>query len=142
LRFLALFGRIHGDLHGSNVLVSDEGSVTVIDYGDVGDGPASLDAVTLELSVLFHPQSPLGSSGWPSTEQARQWGNIDEYVLGCPAVRFVSECRRWASRVAAGNREISASGYAYLIRQLKYTDTRKELIFALFDGVRSFYNST
>jgi CheY-like chemotaxis protein len=136
------WGCIHGDLHGSNILVSAGGSITVIDYGDVADGPTSLDPITLELSLLFHPQSPFGRSAWPSLDQAVQWGNIHEYVRGCPAAAFVSECRDWASRVAAGNREISASAYAYLCRQLIYEDTRKELALSLLAGVRSFYNST
>jgi hypothetical protein len=35
---------------GSNALISTLGcSAVLIDYGDVGDGPASLDPVTLEL---------------------------------------------------------------------------------------------
>ena len=57
----------HGDLHGRNILVSNE-RVTLIDYGDVGDGPASLDPVTLELSLLFHPDAPYKTGIWPSTE--------------------------------------------------------------------------
>ena len=133
---------IHGDLHGSNVLISSDGSSAVlIDYGDVRDGPASLDPVTLELSLLFHPQG-LGVDGWPSPEQARQWGFIGDYLEGCPAAEFIRECREWAGRVAAGNREIAASAYSYLIRQLKYDDTNKDLALALLQGVRSFYDAT
>ena len=45
----------HGDLHGGNILVSPD-SVALIDYADVRDGPASLDPITLELSLLFHPR--------------------------------------------------------------------------------------
>ena len=106
---------IHGDLHGSNVLISTNGlSAVLIDYGDVRDGPASLDPVTLELSLLFHPQG-LGTGEWPSLERARQWGSIGDYLEGCPAAEFIYECREWAGRVAAGNREIAASAYSYLI---------------------------
>jgi CheY-like chemotaxis protein len=133
---------IHGDLHGSNILVSADGAIVLIDYGDVGEGPASLDPVTLELSLLFHPQSPLAGSGWPSQEEAAQWGNLDEYLRRCPSPIMVSECRQWALRVAAGNREIAASAYGYLVRQLKYKDTDKNLVLALLDGVRSHYGST
>ncbi len=42
----------HGDLHGHNVLVATDGSACLIDYGDVMDAPASLDPVTLELSLF------------------------------------------------------------------------------------------
>jgi CheY-like chemotaxis protein len=133
---------IHGDLHGSNVLISTNGlSAVLIDYGDVRDGPASLDPVTLELSLLFHPQG-LGTDEWPSLERARQWGSIGDYLEGCPAAEFIHECREWAGRVAAGNREIAASAYSYLIRQLKYDDTNKDLALALLQGVKSFYDAT
>ena len=133
---------IHGDLHGSNVLISTNGlSAVLIDYGDVRDGPASLDPVTLELSLLFHPQG-LGTGEWPSLERARQWGSIGDYLEGCPAAEFIYECREWAGRVAAGNREIAASAYSYLIRQLKYDDTNKDLALALLQGVKSFYDAT
>jgi CheY-like chemotaxis protein len=132
---------IHGDLHGSNVLISSDGSAVLIDYGDVGNGPASLDPVTLELSLLFHPQR-LDMAGWPSIDQARQWGSIDAYLERCPAAEFIHECREWAARVSAGNREIAASAYSYLIRQLKYDDTNKDLALALLQGVKSFYDAT
>jgi len=132
---------IHGDLHGSNILIAENGSAVLIDYGDVGDGPASLDPVTLELSLLFHPQGvDLGE--WPSLEQARQWGVVESYLEGCPAAEFIRACRQWLSRVSAGNREIAASAYAYLMRQLKYNDTNKDLILALLEGVKSFYDAT
>ena len=80
---------IHGDLHGSNVLVSHEG-VALIDYGDVGDGPASLDPVTLELSLLFHPDAPGTAGPWPSIENAKKWGNLEIYLEDCSFPQFVS----------------------------------------------------
>ena len=131
----------HGDLHGSNVLVSAEG-VTLIDYGDVGDGPASLDPVTLELSLLFHPDRPQTGGPWPSRACARAWGDIETYLMGCPFEAFVRECRSWAVEAGAGSREIAASAYAYLVRQLKYGDTNKEIVLALLDGVHSFYDAS
>lgn len=133
---------VHGDLHGSNVLVALDGRAVLIDYGDVGEGPASLDPVTLELSTLFHPQGPQQSSAWPSLEQAACWGNLDVFLGGCPIASFIRECREWATRVAAGNREVAASAYAYLLRQLKYTDTNKELASALLAGVKAYFDAT
>ena len=38
--------------------------------------------------------------------------------------------------------EIAATAYSYLIRQLKYDDTNKELALALLSGVRAFYDAT
>lgn len=132
----------HGDMHGENVLVSPDGSAVIIDYGDVDEGTASLDPVTLELSLLFHPKGPLRGGAWPSHAQAASWGNLDQYVQGCPAEAFVRECRSWAGRVAAGNREVAVTAFAYLMRQLKYDDTDKALALALLTGVKALYDAT
>ncbi len=135
----ARWGCSHGDFHGCNVLVSATEEVALIDYGNVGDGPASLDPVTLELSFLFHPNAPDRSGVWPSAEQTNAWGNLDVYLDNCPYPKFVRECRAWALRSAAGNREVAASAYSYLMGQLKYEDTDKDLALTLLKGVRSFY---
>ena len=127
----------HGDLHGENIIVSPA-ATQLIDYGDVGDGPASLDPVTLELSLLFHPAAHRGHGQWPSAEQAKAWGNLDLYLHNCPFPTFVRECRAWALRVAAGKREIAASAYSYLARQLQYQDTQKARALALLEGIQSF----
>ena len=131
----------HGDLHGSNILVSPAGA-QLIDYGDVGPGPASLDPITLELSLLFHPASPCAKDEWPSLDQAREWGDLDAYLINCPFPRFLSECREWAVRAGAGRREVAASAYSYLLRQLKYDDTDKTLSLALLDGVLAFFDGS
>lgn len=132
----------HGDLHGGNILVNrDSESATLIDYGDVANNPASLDPVTLEFCFLFHPDKPdLGN--WPSIEQARRWWRLDEYIDGCPINSTVNFCRNWARDIAVGQREIAASAYAYFFRQLKYSDTNKELVIALLEGARGLYNET
>ena len=137
----ARWGCSHGDLHGCNVLVSPEG-VALIDYGDVCDGPASLDPVTLELSLLFHPDAPESADAWPSAEQLMGWGDLDTFLEGCSFAQFVRECRDWAQRAGAGAREVAASAYSYLVRQLKYGDTDKERALALLDGVRTFYDES
>lgn len=132
----------HGDMHGENVLVSPDGSAVIIDYGDVDEGTASLDPVTLELSLLFHPKGPLRGGAWPTHAQAASWGNLDQYLQGCPTESFVRECRAWAGRAAAGNREIAVTAFAYLMRQLKYEDTDKALALALLNGVKALYDAT
>ena len=133
---------VHGDLHGCNVLVAADGAIALIDYGDVGEGPASLDPVTLELSLLFHPDAGGAGGEWPSVDQARAWGALDTYLVECPFPEFVRECRQWALSVGAGNRDVAASAYSYLVRQLKYDDTNKDLVVALLEGVRSFYDES
>lgn len=133
---------VHGDLHGENVLATLNAEGVLIDYGDVGEGPKSLDAITLEFSLLFHPKSPFVNGQWPSKQQAAEWFDLDRYLVDCPCPRFVKSTRRWATAAAAGNREIAATAYAYFMRQLKYDTTDGTLALALLAGARSLYNTT
>lgn len=132
---------IHGDLHGGNILVDQHGSATIIDYGNIGIGPAPFDPVTLEFSHLFHPNGPFRHSEWPRTTQARRW-KTEEYLVDSPMLDISQACWRWAEDVCAGHREIAAAAYTYLILQLKYSDTNKERILDLLIGVRAFYDNT
>lgn len=130
----------HGDLHGLNILVSDSGGLVLIDWGEAMRAPASLDPVTLELCLLFHPASPFRDGDWPTTEQAERWHAIDEYLQGCPVPEYVRACREWAldAAVAAGNREVAAVVLAYAARQLKYPETNHDLASALVRGAMAF----
>lgn len=133
---------VHGDLHGENVLATPGAVGVLIDYGDVGDGPKSLDAITLEFSLLFHPKSPFVNGLWPTPAQAAQWFNLDEYLKDCPCPRFVAAARKWATDAAAGNREIAGTAYSYFIRQLKYNTTDGTRALSLLEGARNLYNTT
>lgn len=132
----------HGDLHGLNVLLSNENIPLLIDYGDVGDGAAALDPITLELSLFFHPKGCLNDSPWPTPIQAKSWGRLDLYLEECPYPDFIKSCRDWALQCAAGQREVAATAYAYVIRQLKYPDTNRDRALALLEGIKLFYDQT
>lgn len=133
------WGCCHGDLHGLNVLCTIDGKPILIDYGDVGPGPSSVDPITLELSGFFHPGGPFVGSDWPTAAEARLWGSIDLYLQNCPHAAFFKRLRDWTQRVAVGNREIAAVAYSYLVRQLKYPQTNKQRAQDLLEGVRLFY---
>ncbi|WP_299541068.1 response regulator [uncultured Herbaspirillum sp.] len=135
-----IFACSHGDMHGLNVLATPEGNPILIDYGDVGDATACLDPITLELSLFFHVKGPLRDSAWPTAHQAGEWGNLDTYLVDCPMPTFIRACREWAIRSAAGNREIAATAYSYLVRQLKYDETDRTRIFSLLGGVKAFFD--
>lgn len=137
-RFLALEGETlsldfvmqHGDLHGENVLIAPDVAPLLIDYGRVGRAPVATDPVVLELSFLFHPDSPFRSSGWPTVEQARGWTDLDSYLLGCPAPDVIRACREWAYRVAP-EPVCATIAYANSVRQLRYKDTDHNLAIAI-----------
>ncbi len=132
---------VHGDLHGENILVADGAKIMIIDYGDVGMSSVSYDPVSLELSAVLQQNDTI-SSAWPKEAACRQWDNLDAYLADCPIPGFIRACREWSTAVAAGRREIAASAYTYLLRQLKYSDTDKRRILALLEGVRSCMAAT
>src|SRR5262249_45777373 len=94
----------HRDLHGLNILVAGERPV-VIDYGEVDIAAASLDPITLELSLVFHPRARSIKGDWPSVAQAEKWYDLEVYLDGCPVAEFVRACREWADEAKIGNRE-------------------------------------
>jgi hypothetical protein len=95
-----------------------------------------------QLSLFFHPEGPLKNSDWPTPLQANNWGNLEVYLEGCPCQYFVQACRKWALNIAAGDREVAAVAYSYLMRQFKYPKVNKERVLALLNGVKAYYDQT
>lgn len=142
-RIQVRWGTAHGDLHGLNILVSEDGTPNLIDYGDTAEGPSTLDPITLEFSIFFHPEGPLRSQNeWPTPEQSENWGNLETYLVGCPYPEFVRACRTWARKISAGEREIAAVGYSYFLRQLKYETGNYDRTLHLLRGAERYYSST
>ncbi len=110
---------VHGDLHGSNVLVSHSGQPLVIDFGSVQDGSASFDPIVLELSLAFHPY---GRRIEPSigTDTGDHWVDLNRYETACAAPAYVRACRTWARLVAGSEGELLANAYAWSVRQFRY----------------------
>jgi CheY-like chemotaxis protein len=133
---------IHGDLHAGNILVNRVNRPVLIDFADVEEGPPAADPITLELCFLFHPGFKHLSGDWPAEAVADRWANIDEFVEGCPFADLVRASRQWAHHVAAGDREVYAAAYAYLLRQLKYDGTDKDLGVRLLGAVRKAFEGT
>jgi CheY-like chemotaxis protein len=121
----------HGDLHGLNILVSNDNRPVLIDYGDVGTWCACYDLIVLELSILFHPAGCKIRGVWPSAAEASQWENLDAYCSNCPFPEFIRRCRAHASELAAARREVLANVYSFAVRQLKYPNTDKSLVLAV-----------
>jgi hypothetical protein len=131
----------HRDLHGLNILVAANRPV-VIDYGEVDIAAASLDPITLELSLVFHPRGKEIRGSWPTVTQGEKWHDLDQYVDGSPFAEFVRACREWACEAGIGNRELYANTYAYCARQLKYPDTDHSLAATIMKGVMDAFERT
>jgi aminoglycoside phosphotransferase (APT) family kinase protein len=119
----------HGDLHGLNVLVDSRGEPVVIDYGEVGRANPSLDPVTLELSVIFHPAAP--DVGWLTEADIESFFENGAYVSACPYAEFFRACRAWSATAQTSEEERAATALAYVVRQLKYGNPTAPLARAL-----------
>ncbi|MFN3215872.1 MAG: phosphotransferase [Acidimicrobiales bacterium] len=117
----------HGDLHLGNALIGQSGEPVLIDYGRTGQKLVAYDPVTLELSLAFHPDGRGIAGGWPTTERASVFDDLDQYLSDCPFPAFVQHCRQWAFDVANGDREVYACVLSYAARQLKFDDTDHDL---------------
>lgn len=137
----ANIGCFHCDLHGENILINtDKSSATLIDYGDVSEGPITLDPITLECSFLFHPDTI--KYEWPTKTDIESWENINKYIENCPIAEDIRFCREWSNRIGAGPRELAACLYSYSLRQLKYEDTNKEVALNLLQASKRIYDQS
>lgn len=123
----------HGDLHGKNVLVNNEGAPMLIDYADFGHTIGVLDPVTAELSAVFHPGAADARGDWPTAHRMSEYFDLEAYLDGCPFPDYVRSCRAWQQAVG-GKHEIAAVVLAYALRQLRYDDTDQELGSALIEA--------
>jgi hypothetical protein len=127
-----LVSRQHGDLHPGNILVC-RGEPLIIDFACAGEYPACLDPLTLELALAFN--SSLAGHGWPRSDAVRRWALSAEYFATSPYQAYLHACREWAVEMTAavGPKALFASGYAYLLRQLQYSDVDKDLCLAFLE---------
>lgn len=116
---------VHGDLHGLNVLVDSDGNPILIDYAQVMKASAALDPLTLELSAILHPKSPL--RGFWNDADPTLWMKSADFFADCPHAAFFEALRKWGHDVAASDGEVCAAAYSYCLRQLKYDDVDHEV---------------
>ncbi|TCQ15315.1 phosphotransferase [Rhizobium sp. PP-CC-3G-465] len=126
---------IHGDLHGGNILVDANGGVVIIDFGDVGPGYTCIDPVTLELSLLFHPEAVRLGFSKDLAVIVENWPNIDRYIASNPLGAVIEACRDWAHDVGAGDKDVLSAGYAFAVRQLKYETVHSDITLRLLQGI-------
>ncbi len=110
----------HGDLHGENMFVLDSGDPFLIDFAHTRVQPGPVDAVSLELSLLFHDSSPI--FGLPSKDEYRTWFESPRL----PEV--VSNCRSWAKTVGHTPTEYGVVALLYCLWIIKYANDAEEVI--------------
>ncbi len=126
---------IHGDLHGGNILVNDSSSPVLIDFGDCGEGFSCLDPITLELSLIFHPDGEqLPFSGGLLTA-IDNWTDLGAFTEESLINEYISFCRGWAFDVAGSDMALLAVAYSHTIKQLKYDTVAPELIIRLINNI-------
>lgn len=113
---------IHGDLHGGNILVNQTETPVLIDFGDVGHSYTGLDPITLEMSLIFHPDCIASGVSKEILTFLKHWPLIDGYCHENPYRDIIKYCREWAYDISGDDRSVLAAGYAFAIRQLKYDD--------------------
>jgi hypothetical protein len=118
-------GTQHRDFHGENILVGENGAPIMIDLLSIGEASAAFDPITLELSLVFHPNSPFNGT-WPPIDQIPSWADLDAYLKHCPYADIVRSCRAWATVYAVTDRELFAAVYAYVVWQMNFSSTDTE----------------
>jgi len=130
----------HGDLHGGNILVNQAEAPVLIDFGDVGSGYTGLDPITLEMSLIFHPDCVSSGVSKEIRTLLQHWPIIDEYCQNNPFGDIIKYCRDWAYDISGDDRSVLAAGYAFAIRQLKYdtvnSDETVELIMRIANALK------
>ena len=138
-------GCIHGDLHGSNVLVNDRSQPILIDFGDIGEGASCFDPVMLELSAIFHPDSvelEIASNLHGSLDL---WPDRQAYLQGHPYPEFHAACREWAYDSSGSDFAVLVAAYCQILRQLRFKSVPTDIILialrAVLERIRKHHES-
>lgn len=125
----------HGDMHGENARVDARLHVMMLDYGAVDPLPSAIDAITLELSPFFHPHGQPDLLNWHPGDGSIDWFNVEAFAALTVVPEYVKSCRSWAHQCAFGNREVLASAYIYVLRQLQFPGANVELARAMLPNI-------
>lgn len=121
----------HADLHGLNILVSEDLHPILIDYGDIKLAPSVLDIVTLELSPYFHPY--LRGQMTPEMQLFESWFDKSKFLSSVKFTEVSNFLREWKVENSFMEREYVATVYAYAVRQLTYADVNAEIAIKLIE---------
>lgn len=119
------FGPRHGDLHPGNVLIDKEQAV-LIDFDSEAFAAGALDPITMLISTLVHPNSPIRGTLWPDTSEITSNFATAEFGNGHPCELWFRGVQEWIDECRASEREYWALVLAYAGRQLRYSDVLEE----------------
>lgn len=126
---------IHGDLHGGNILVNNALEPVLIDFGDVGPSYTCLDPITMEMSLLFHPDAISLGLSTDLHKVVEQWPQVEGYAQGSTLKAAITACRNWAYDVGGDDNAVLAAGYCFALRQLKYDSVDSAVTMNLLKGI-------
>ncbi len=109
----------HGDLHGSNLFVATGNEPFLIDFALTSPQHGPVDHVSLELGLLFHPESPF--LGRLTPRQCAAWltPEAEEFEGMGPILRA---CRRWATADGHDPQAHAVATLAYALWILNHTN--------------------
>lgn len=113
------FTMSHGDLHPANILMCS-GSPRVIDSDGSRLGPGLLDPITLQLSTLTHPASPILGAAWLSVEHIERSLGDPDFGSESRAASWFGVVGQWVVGRKSSDREYWGLALAWAARQLEY----------------------
>ncbi|WP_437773551.1 hypothetical protein [Arthrobacter sp. KNU40] len=114
-------GPRHGDLHPENVLI-DNGQAVLIDFDSEAFAAGALDPITMLISTLVHPASPIRGAAWPGVSEIESTFATGDFGQGHPCELWFRGVHDWISECRTSEREFWALVLAYAGRQVRYQD--------------------
>ena len=137
------WGRTHGDMHGGNVLIANDYAPLIIDFGDLAERATSLDPCAILLSPFFHlDTADRALEILPKEDLIRSIERLN-CEADSPFALFFNQISGWiAEECSHSNRSIYASLLVFVIKQLNYPDTNKDLARSIIDVCKQRILST
>ncbi|OBK22998.1 response regulator [Mycobacterium asiaticum] len=117
----ARIGVRHGDFHPGNVLI-DNGQAVLIDFDSNTFACGALDPVTMLISTLVHPDSPIRGPLWPDGDEIAACLGALEFGRGHACEAWFRGVYQWLQECRTSDREVWSTVLAYAARQLGYPD--------------------